>query len=75
MIDEDARDLAVHELIDALVTKLAQTNNWSRRQVFDRFECFIEAEEEEQEAAAYLKSALAPDPRRKRGKRLVEARA
>ena len=52
MIDEDARDLAIHELIDNLVEKIATTNNWTRRQVFDRFECFIEAEVEEEEQAA-----------------------
>ncbi|HVK81971.1 MAG TPA: hypothetical protein VM915_15325 [Verrucomicrobiae bacterium] len=67
MTPDDARDLAIHAAIDHLVTKTAETNNWSRRDVFDRIECFTEAEEEEQKASALLNLALAANPRRKRG--------
>lgn len=54
MIDEDARDLAIHQSIDSLVTAIADANGWSRRQVFDRFECFIETEMEEQRALSAI---------------------
>ena len=70
MTPDDARDLAIHAAIDHLVTKIAETNNWSRREVFDRIECFIESETEEQSASAKLEPlalATPANPRRKRG--------
>jgi len=57
IIDEDARDLAVHQSIDKLVTAIADANGWTRRQVFDRFECFIETEMEEQQRSRAFREA------------------
>lgn len=45
MVDEDARDLAIHASIEHLVTTMCRVNGFSRREALDRLEAFIENDE------------------------------
>lgn len=49
---DDARDLKLHKAIDHAIVTFGMMFGLSRDEVIDRFEAFLEAEREEQEAKA-----------------------
>lgn len=44
--DDDARDLAIHNAIEAFTTKLAKANGFTRIEALDRMLAFIENDDE-----------------------------
>lgn len=45
-IDEDARDLAIHESIDNLVNAMMFANGWTRTQALSRIVGYLENDED-----------------------------
>lgn len=60
MIDEDARDIGIHDSIELLVGKIMQANGFTRKQALERFVAFAENDEEA------VRFQPAPRPRRRR---------